>query len=92
MDQVMQLPFKVATATSNFMIGVTAAAGAGVYLRRGYVDPGLVMPVALGVLAGAIIGARMLNEVRTPLLRNLFTWVIVVLALEMLYDGLNGML
>src|SRR6266478_2673748 len=48
MDRAMKLPFKVSTTTSNFMIGVTAAAGAGVYLRRGYVDPGLAMPVMLG--------------------------------------------
>src|SRR5207237_602797 len=60
MDQAMGLPFKVSTATSNFMIGVTAAASAGVYLRRGWLDPGLTMPVMLGVLLGAAAGARLL--------------------------------
>ncbi len=58
MDQAMRVPFKVSTTTSNFMIGVTAAASAGIYLSRGYIDPGLAMPVMLGVLAGSLIGAR----------------------------------
>ena len=56
MDQAMRIPFKVSTTTSNFMIGVTAAASAGVYLNRGYIDPGLSMPVMLGVLAGSLRG------------------------------------
>src|SRR5438105_12870240 len=70
MDQIMRIPFKVSTTTSNFMIGVTAAASAGVYLGRGYIDPGLAMPVMLGVLAGSMLGARFLTTVRTPLLRR----------------------
>ena len=53
MDQLMRLPFKVSTTTSNFMIGVTAAASAGIYLHRGYIDPGLAFPIMLGTLAGA---------------------------------------
>jgi uncharacterized protein len=65
MDQAMKIPFKVSTTTSNFMIGVTAAASAGVYLNRGYIDPGLVMPVMLGVLAGSLLGARILIKVQT---------------------------
>src|SRR5207248_3250595 len=60
MDRVMRIPFKVSTTTSNFMIGVTAAASAGLYLHRGYIDPGLTMPVMLGVLAGSTLGARIL--------------------------------
>ena len=60
MDQVMRIPFKVSTTTSNFMIGVTAAASAGIYLRRGYIEPRLAMPVMLGVLAGSLAGARQL--------------------------------
>src|SRR5438105_12939539 len=60
LDQVMRIPFKVSTTTSNFMIGVTAAASAGIYLRRGYIDPGVAMPVMLGVLAGSMLGARQL--------------------------------
>ena len=90
MDQVMRLPFKVSTATSNFMIGVTAAASAGVYLRHGYVDPGLAMPVMLGVLAGSMLGARLLFKARTARLRLLFAGVIVVIGLEMIYHGALG--
>ncbi len=92
MDQAMQLPFKVSTTTSNFMIGVTAAASAGVYLRRGYVDPGLTMPVMLGVLAGSIIGARVLTGVRSSRLRTVFACVIVALGVEMIYNGWTGRL
>jgi uncharacterized membrane protein YfcA len=92
MDQAMRLPFKVSTATSNFMIGVTAAASAGVYLSRGYIDPGLAMPVMLGVLAGSLLGARLLPAAKTPVLRLVFGLVIVVLALEMIYEGLTGSL
>jgi uncharacterized protein len=90
MDQVMRIPFKVSTTTSNFMIGVTAAASAGVYLSRGYIDPGLAMPVMLGVLAGSLAGARLLTRTRTRWLRLIFTVVIGVLALEMLYHGISG--
>jgi len=90
MDQLMHLPFKVSTTTSNFMIGVTAAASAGIYLSRGYIDPGMALPVMLGVLAGALTGARILAGARTRALRRLFSVVVVVLALEMLYKGLTG--
>jgi len=92
MDKAMRLPFKVSTTTSNFMIGVTAAASAGVYLGRGYIDPGLAMPVMLGVLAGSMIGARILVSARTAWLRTVFTIVIAVLGIEMIYSGLTGRL
>src|ERR1700727_1730207 len=90
MDQAMKIPFKVSTTTSNFMIGVTAAASAGVYLNRGYIDPGLVMPVMLGVLAGSLLGARILIKVHTKWLRLGFSLVIVLLAIEMLQNGPSG--
>ncbi len=90
MDQVMRIPFKVSTTTSNFMIGVTAAASAGVYLNRGYLDPGLAMPVMLGVLTGSMAGARILGRARTGALRLLFGIVIAALAIEMLYQGWTG--
>ena len=64
MDQVMRIPFKVSTTTSNFMIGVTAAASAGVYLNRGYIDPGLAMPVVLGVLPGAMMATVFLKNAK----------------------------
>jgi uncharacterized protein len=90
MDQAMKIPFKVSTTTSNFMIGVTAAASAGVYLSRGYIDPGLSMPVMLGVLAGSLLGTRVLVKANPKWLRRLFSIVIVVLGMEMLYKGLSG--
>jgi len=92
MDNVMRLPFKVSTTTSNFMIGVTAAASAGVYLSRGYVVPGLAAPVVLGVLPGALAGARLLPRMHSRVLRLVFTGVIVILAVEMLLKGLTGSL
>ena len=90
MDQAMRIPFKVSTTTSNFMIGVTAAASAGVYLHRGYIDPGLSMPVMLGVLGGSLVGARILVKAETKWLRLVFSAVIVLLGIEMLYKGLSG--
>lgn len=90
MDQVMRIPFKVSTATSNFMIGVTAAASAGVYLSRGYIDPGLAMPVMLGVLTGSILGARQLAGTKTRVLRVVFAIVVAVLSFEMVYSGISG--
>jgi uncharacterized protein len=92
MDQVMGIPFKVSTTTSNFMIGVTAAASAGVYLSRGYIDPGLAMPVMLGVLAGSTLGARVLTSAPTRSLRMLFGAVVAVLAIEMIVQGIRGVL
>jgi uncharacterized membrane protein YfcA len=90
MDQAMRLPFKVSTTTSNFMIGVTAAASAGVYLARGYIDPGIAMPVMLGVLAGSMMGTRILIRVRVTTLKSLFALVIVALGCEMVYSGITG--
>jgi uncharacterized protein len=90
MDHAMKLPFKVSTTTSNFMIGVTAAASAGIYLGRGYIAPGLAAPVMLGVLAGSILGARLLVRIRVPVLRVVFAIVIVALGVEMIYSGATG--
>jgi uncharacterized membrane protein YfcA len=90
MDQVMKIPFKVSTTTSNFMIGVTAAASAGIYLARGYIDPGLSMPVILGVLLGSITGAKILTKAPTYWLKILFSAVILVLAFEMIRNGFSG--
>jgi uncharacterized membrane protein YfcA len=92
MDRVMGIPFKVSTTTSNFMIGVTAAASAGIYLHRGYIDPGLAFPVMLGVLAGSLLGARFLVRARVSLLRNIFTVVILALGVEMIVNGWLGKL
>jgi uncharacterized membrane protein YfcA len=72
------------------MIGVTAAASAGIYLHRGYIDPGLAMPVVLGVLPGSMLGAGLFAVTRSQWLRRIFAWVIVALALEMIYKGVTG--
>lgn len=88
MDQIMRIPFKVSTTTSNFMIGVTAAASAGVYLGHGYIEPALAMPVMLGVLTGSLLGARHLMGAKVRALRLLFAGVIGLLAIEMIYGGI----
>ena len=92
MDQAMRLPFKVSTTTSNFMIGVTAAASAGIYLSRGYITPGLAMPVMLGVLAGSLAGSKILVHAQVKTLRIVFAVVIVALGLEMVINSIRGTL
>src|SRR4029078_4308054 len=81
MDGAMRLPMKVSSTTSNFMIGVTAAASAGIYIARGDVDPTIAVPVALGVLAGAVLGARLLVRLSNSAIRRLFVPVLVVIAI-----------
>jgi uncharacterized protein len=90
MDRAMRIPFKVSTTTSNFMIGVTAAASAGIYLRRGYIDPGMAMPVMLGVLAGALLGARILPGAKVRTLRIVISIAISAVAIEMILQGVRG--
>jgi uncharacterized protein len=90
MDRAMHVPFKVSTTTSNFMIGVTAAASAGVYLSRGYIDPRVAMPVMLGVLGGAFLGSKVLVHAPVRVLRIVFAVVIVTLAIEMIVNGIVG--
>ncbi|HEV2274500.1 MAG TPA: sulfite exporter TauE/SafE family protein [Acidobacteriaceae bacterium] len=92
MDEAMEVPFKVSTTTSNFMIGVTAAASAGVYLSRGYISPAIAMPVTLGVLAGSLLGAKFLVRAKTQAVRIIFAIVIAMLGLEMIYSGWTGRL
>ncbi len=89
MDVAMRLPMKVSSATSNFMIGVTAAASAGIYLSRGDVDPQIAAPVALGVLAGALIGARLLNRVSNRAVRLIFLPVLAAVGIETIGRGLG---
>jgi len=90
MDQAMGMPFKVSTATSNFMIGVTAAASASIYLSRGYVDPSIVMPVMLGVLCGSMIGAKFLPRLPALVLRRVFAVLVGVVGIQMIVNGLGG--
>jgi len=90
MDQVLQLPYKVSTATSNFMVGMTAATSIGFYLAKGYIKPNLVFPVVLGIFAGALIGSKILQQAKPKSLREVFSVIVVLLALHMLYIGIQG--
>lgn len=90
MDSAMRVPFKVSTTTSNFMIGVTAAASAVVYLQRGYIEPGIAFPVIIGVLCGAITGTKLLRRMDVRLLRLIFSIAITIVALNMIYNGFNN--
>lgn len=89
LDLAMGLPIKVSTATSNFMIGVTAAASAGVYFSRGQIDPFIAAPVAVGVLAGATVGSRLLGRLRGGVVRTAFAGVLVFVAAQMLWKGIS---
>jgi hypothetical protein len=89
LDVIMRLPMKVSTATSNFMIGVTAAASAGVYFSRGDIHPLVAAPVALGVLAGAWSGTHVMQRLRNTTLRKLFVPVLAVISVEMILRGLG---
>mgnify|MGYP001386897893 FL=1 len=89
LDALMRLPLKVSTTTSNFMIGVTAAASAGIYFSRGDIPPLVAAPVALGVLIGALIGARLLTHLSNKTLRLIFLPVIAISALEMILHGMG---
>ena len=90
MDNIMRLPFKVSTTTSNFMIGVTAAASTVAYFHRGYIDPALAFPVVVGVLIGATIGSRILIGSGVRILRFIFSAVIIIVAIQMIISGING--
>lgn len=90
MDQVMRLPIKVSTATSNFMIGVTAATSAVVFYVRGDVEPVVAGPVALGVMCGALVGTRLMVRLKGSTIRKLFVPVLLFLAVQMLWKGVLG--
>lgn len=90
MDRIMHIPFRVSTTTSNFMIGVTAAASIGIYLKRGYLDPALVFPVALGVLVGAYLGAKLMPHLPTKILKTLFLIAITIIGFQMILNGFKS--
>lgn len=92
MDNIMRIPFKVSTTTSNFMMGVTAAASAVVYFHRGQIDPGIALPVSIGVLLGATVGSKILVRSKTDKLKVAFAVVVTFLALQMIYNGISGKL
>ena len=89
MDLFMKLPLKVSSATSNFMIGVTAAASAGVYLLRGDIDPKIAAPVALGVLIGATIGTKIMQRLKSKTIRLIFIPVLAFVSIQMIIKGLG---
>ena len=89
MDVAMRLPMKVSTSTSNFMIGVTAAASAGVYFARGDVHPIVAAPVALGVLGGAWIGSHIMGQLRNTTIRKLFIPVLAIVGVGMIMRGIQ---
>ncbi|MEO9255809.1 MAG: sulfite exporter TauE/SafE family protein [Tepidiformaceae bacterium] len=88
MDLAMRLPIKVSTATSNFMIGVTAAASAGVYFARGDINPFIAAPVATGVLSGATLGSKLLGRIASNSIRLIFVVVLIVVSVEMFLKGI----
>ncbi len=90
MDSAMKVPFKVSTTTSNFMIGVTACASAVVYLQRGYIQPGIAFPIMIGVLGGAVTGAKLLKRMQVKLLRRIFAIAILLVAINIIYNGIAG--
>ena len=90
MDGIMKVPFKVSTKTSNFMMGVTACASAVVYIQRGNIVPGIACPVLIGVLFGALTGARLLKKLDVRLLRQIFCVAILLVAINMIYQGVTG--
>lgn len=89
MDFYMKLPLKVSSATSNFMIGVTAAASAGVYFLRGSIDPKIAAPVALGVLLGATVGTRVMQRLKSKTIRLIFVPVLAFVSIEMIVKGVR---
>ena len=90
MDGIMKVPFKVSTTTSNFMMGVTACASAVIYVQRGNIVPGMACPVMIGVLFGALTGAKLLKRLDVRLLRRIFCIVILMVAANMIYQGATG--
>lgn len=90
MDNIMRIPFKVSTTTSNFMMGVTAMASSVIYIQKGYIEPGICMPVVIGVLFGAMAGAKVLVKANPKKLRLFFAILIFFLAINMIYNGLTG--
>ena len=90
MDGIMKVPFKVSTTTSNFMMGVTACASAVIYVQRGNIVPGMACPVMIGVLFGALTGAKLLKRLDVRLLRRIFCIVILMVAANMIYQGTTG--
>lgn len=92
MDSLMKMPFRVSTTTSNFMIGLTAVASVGVYTAQGFIDPMVVAPVLVGIVPGAMIGARLVTVLKVPLLRRIFLVALIIISVQMFIRGGGGLL
>lgn len=90
MDQALRLPYKVATTTSNFMIGITGAVSAGIYFTHGYIQPAIVFPVMIGVIGGSFAGAKLLTHINNRWLRIIFSFAICAIGLQMLIKAITG--
>ena len=90
MDGAMKLPMKVSSATSNFMIGVTASASAGAYLMKGDIRPEIASPVALGIIVGSWVGAKVMTRMPAAHIRKIFVVVLVIISIQMMMRGLKS--
>lgn len=90
MDGAMKLPMKVSSATSNFMIGVTATASAGAYLMKGDIRPEIATPVALGIIIGSFIGAKVMTKMPAAQIRKIFVVVLIIVSVQMMMKGFNS--
>ena len=90
MDNIMRLPFKVSTTTSNFMIGVTALASSIIYFMGGYVIPQIAAPILIGIILGAMLGSKVLLRIKVNTLKKIFAIVVAIIAVYMMYNGLAG--
>jgi uncharacterized membrane protein YfcA len=90
MDQVLHLPYKISTATSNFMVGITVSASIGIYFAKDYIEPTITFPVVLGIFLGALVGSKILQFAKSRLLRIVFSLIVIVLAAQMFYMGVKA--
>lgn len=90
MDGAMKVPMKISSATSNFMIGVTAAASAGAYLMKGDIRPEIATPVSLGIIIGSWTGARIMPKMPAQTIRRIFVVVLVIVSIQMMLKGFNS--
>lgn len=90
MDRAMKLPMKVSSATSNFMIGVTATASAGAYFVDGAIHPEIAGPVALGIICGSFVGAKAMVKMKPALIRRIFIVVLAIVSIQMIWRGVHS--
>lgn len=88
--QVMRFPFRISTTTSNYIIGTTACASAGTFLHLGYVSPSIAMPLIPGVVIGSMLGAKLVMTINIQKIKYLFSFLVLIIALQMLFHGIRG--